>query len=142
MTKCTHSQARVKGPICLENVLSRLNKVKSNGADRWTACCPAHDDCDPSLSIREGRDGKVLLHCWAGCDTESITTAIGLTICDLFPGDDRPSRPGPRRAAIEHERNIVTIGLSLLAQGTRLPTSDLDRLELACRRLTRLAGRK
>lgn len=33
----------------------------------WKACCPAHEDHDPSLSITAGKDGKVLLKCFAGC---------------------------------------------------------------------------
>ena len=33
----------------------------------WTARCPAHDDRDPSLSIRDA-GGKVLVRCHAGCD--------------------------------------------------------------------------
>lgn len=126
----------------IDVVLQRLDKVKANGAGKWKACCPAHDDKDPSLSIREAGDGKVLLHCWAGCDTDSIVAAIGLTIRDLFPGDDKPYRPGPSRAAIEHERRIATIGLSLLAQGGKLPPSDLERLETARRRLAQVECRK
>ena len=42
----------------------------------WTARCPAHDDRKPSLSISEGQDGKVLVHCHAGCDQESVITAL------------------------------------------------------------------
>lgn len=126
----------------IDVVLQRLAKVKANGNGKWKACCPAHDDKDPSLSIREADDSKVLLHCWAGCDTDSIVAAIGLTIRDLFPCDDKSNRPGPSRAAIEHERRIVTIGLSLLAQGGKLPPSDLDRLETARRRLAQLECRK
>jgi len=48
------------------------------------ARCPAHDDTQPSLSITEGRDGRVLLHCFAECPTEKIVSAIGLTMRDLF----------------------------------------------------------
>jgi hypothetical protein len=29
----------------------------------WMACCPAHDDDEPSLSIDDAYDGKVLLYC-------------------------------------------------------------------------------
>jgi hypothetical protein len=29
----------------------------------WIACCSARDDHDPSLSIRDCRHGKVLVHC-------------------------------------------------------------------------------
>ena len=68
-----------------ESLLSRLAKVRKMGADRWMACCPAHDDRSPSLSIRELSDGRILLHCWTGCSAESILDSIGLTFDDLFP---------------------------------------------------------
>ena len=32
-----------------------------------------------------GRDGKILLHCHGGCQTEDILSAMGLTMKDLFP---------------------------------------------------------
>lgn len=63
------------GSACLEKVLVRLDKVKAAGSGRWKACCPAHDDRDPSLSVREADDGKVLVHCWAGCTTREILAA-------------------------------------------------------------------
>ena len=31
----------------------------------WVACCPAHDDTTPSLSINETSAGKVLVKCFA-----------------------------------------------------------------------------
>ena len=68
-----------------ETILSRLSKVRKMGADRWMACCPAHGDNHPSLSIRELSDGRILLHCWTGCSAESILDSIGLTFDDLFP---------------------------------------------------------
>lgn len=48
---------------------------------RWhgnygTARCPAHDDRNPSLSIKDGRDGRLLLHCFAGCEFDRIRSAI------------------------------------------------------------------
>lgn len=51
----------------------------------WMACCPAHKDRNPSLSVSEGNDGRVLLNCFAGCSTESVLAALGLTASDLFP---------------------------------------------------------
>lgn len=68
-----------------ETLLSRLSKVRKMGADRWIACCPAHADNRPSLSIRELSDGRILLHCWTGCSAESILDSVGLTFDDLFP---------------------------------------------------------
>lgn len=122
------------GSACLEKVLGRLDKVKPAGSGRWKACCPAHDDRDPSLSIREADDGKVLLHCWAGCTTRDILAAIGLELRDLFPGD-KPERRGPSRAAIEHERTVYRIGLAQQQQGRQLGAEDLVRFELAKQRL-------
>ena len=47
--------------------------------------CPAHDDRSPSLSIAAGDDGRVLVHCHAGCSAEAVVQAIGLEMADLFP---------------------------------------------------------
>lgn len=41
----------------------------------WTARCPAHDDRDPSLSIRDA-GGKVLVRCHAGCDQRDVIDAL------------------------------------------------------------------
>ena len=46
----------------INDILARLNKVKSNGDDSWLACCPAHDDNNPSLSVAV-KGGKILFHC-------------------------------------------------------------------------------
>jgi 5S rRNA maturation endonuclease (ribonuclease M5) len=47
---------------------------KASGAG-WIAHCPAHDDSIPSLSISE-IDGKVLLHCFAGCSQDAVIAAL------------------------------------------------------------------
>lgn len=52
---------------------------------RWRARCPYHDDKRPSLSITEGRGGRVLLYCWAGCPAGDVVKAAGLRWRDLFP---------------------------------------------------------
>jgi hypothetical protein len=63
---------------------------------KFTALCPGHDDSDPSLSVTEGADQRVLLHCFAGCDTgRKVLPALGLTWADLFPDGHR--RAGRRR---------------------------------------------
>lgn len=68
-----------------EVLLARLRKVRKTGPDRWLACCPAHDDKHPSLSIRELPDGRTLVKCWTGCDTEDVLAAAGLEFDALFP---------------------------------------------------------
>ena len=69
----------------LDTVLERLAHVKKVGEGKYQARCPAHDDRTPSLTINEADDGKVLLRCWAGCETEAVVAALGLTWRDLFP---------------------------------------------------------
>lgn len=51
------------------------------------ARCVAHEDRAPSLSIRE-RDGKVLVHCFSGCETKDVLAALNLTWKDLGYGSD------------------------------------------------------
>ena len=65
-----------------QGVLDRLEQVTgSNG--KWTARCPAHQDNSPSLAITEAYD-RLLIHCFAGCETEDVMTAMGLSLADLF----------------------------------------------------------
>jgi len=54
----------------LNDFLARLNGVKNSRGGQYAALCPAHADKEQSLSISE-KDGKILLHCHAGCDKES-----------------------------------------------------------------------
>lgn len=65
----------------VEDFLSRLRGVKKSGSN-WVACCPCRDDDDnPSLSIGQGRDGKVLATCHRGagaCDFADIMKAAGV----------------------------------------------------------------
>jgi putative DNA primase/helicase len=41
----------------------------------WIAKCPAHDDRNPSLSLREV-DGKILVCCHAGCEQRAVVGAL------------------------------------------------------------------
>jgi hypothetical protein len=73
-------------------LLHRLKGVKQTG-NAWQACCPAHDDHRPSLSLIEGKRG-IVLHCHAGCTVDAICRALNLTVADLFDGEvpDRTNR--------------------------------------------------
>jgi hypothetical protein len=85
-------------------ILRHLDRVRKTGDNRWSARCPAHDDKWPSLSIRLTDDRKILLHCFTGCTTEAICSAIGVSIADLFlDTPQKPSKPITRAQAARAE---------------------------------------
>lgn len=76
----------------IDDFLARLDKVKQKKTGQWVACCPAHDDKSPSLSIGEGDGGRILLKCWSGCSALEIINAVGMSWDDLFPDDRKHSK--------------------------------------------------
>jgi hypothetical protein len=101
----------------LEKVLARLKGVRA-ARRGWTACCPAHGDRVPSLSIGLGEHGQVLLKCFAGCSVACIVQAMGLTMIDLFP-DTAPTPDG--QAAPSGMSQRKTLSLLDLAREKQLP---------------------
>lgn len=88
----------------VQRVLEGLQKVRPN-RDGWIACCPAHDDRNPSLSVSEGEDGRALLHCHAGCGVDAIVAALGLRMADLMMQPDvqaAADRPRVSRVVAEY----------------------------------------
>lgn len=69
---------------------SRLEHVKPKGDKGFIARCPHHEDKKASLSISQGEDGRILLHCFANCDPRDIVADLGLKIADLFPAGSKP----------------------------------------------------
>lgn len=77
-------------PLDLVRQRLEAHGCRPRGSERrFTARCPAHDDGSPSLSVREGRDGRVLLKCFAGCPTENVLRELGLAWTDLFADGGR-----------------------------------------------------
>jgi putative DNA primase/helicase len=63
-----------KPTMTAETIAKALGGSKAGGG--WTARCPAHDDRDPSLSIHDSGDGKVLVRCHAGCEQKRVIDAL------------------------------------------------------------------
>lgn len=80
--------------------LAELLHARKIGTKRWQARCPAHGDHSPSLAISEGREGRTLLKCWAGCSLDRILKAASLSPTDLF----LPTRPMSSAEAREFQR--------------------------------------
>lgn len=124
-----------------EKLLARLDRVKQTGPSRWVACCPAHEDYSPSLAIKD-IDGRLLLHCFAGCKTEAVLDALGLHFADLFPeplGDYKPERrrfdPMQVLEAVAHEIRVTALIACDIAQAHSMDAEQESRLHTAARRL-------
>jgi hypothetical protein len=125
--------------------IARHFRADAKGHGRYLAKCPAHPDRSPSLSIREGRDGRVLLHCFAGCKTEDVLKELSLTwaaICGepITPAQAQEAAAARRererrqhgeraveRAAIDRLRKLHAIADELgsrLAKDPDTPGSD------------------
>jgi len=109
--------------------------ARNVGGDRWMARCAAHDDRAASLSIREGRDGHILLYCFAGCATADVLSAAGLTMRDLFQGPPPTPQQLAQMAQAREEREVIQRAERLAARSIvdRLRKLDALTLELATR---------
>lgn len=68
--------------MSITDLLDKLDGV-TGGNGHWTARCPAHPDQNPSLSVSEGDEQPIVVHCHAGCTPEAVMAALGLTLADL-----------------------------------------------------------
>jgi hypothetical protein len=131
-----------------EKIVARLEGVVNRGDGKWAARCPAHEDRGPSLSIGTGTDGRLLLHCFAGCEPEKILAALGLTWQDLFPDKwDAAhaaavySRPRIKFDQMEVERGILRVVAADIRAGKAMSVEDRARVEVARQRIAAAEGR-
>lgn len=104
--KYKHTQGGVADVL-----LGRLANVKNSGSG-WMASCPAHGGHD-CLTIDE-KDGRVLVHCFAGCDTRDVVEAVDLRLSDLFSDSLNPQKRREYQiqsasAARDHAKLIMDI---------------------------------
>lgn len=126
--------------MAVDTLLAKLSKVRKTGPDKWHACCPAHEDRSPSLAIKSLPDGRVLVHCFGGCDTEAVLGAVGLEFTDIMPPLQEHAYQPVRRPwtgddalrCLSHEAVVV----ALCASDTLLRKPvDMERLCQAAGRL-------
>ena len=128
-----------------DTLLARLEDVKKTGRGKWLACCPAHADRTPSLSVREMDDCRILVHDFGGCSVEEVLSAIGLTFDDLYPprrptavgyrSERRPWIPSDVFEIARHEIMIVSLIGCDLHKNKTIAEEDYRRLFVAVERL-------
>lgn len=130
-------------------LLARLEGVQKSG-NGWRARCPGCAGRSRKLSVGVSDDGRILLHCFGGCDAAVVVQAAGLTIADLFPERLAADTPEERRrrqrlaresqwgAALEvvqHEARVVAIAAADIVNGRPLSPEDAARIAHAAARI-------
>jgi hypothetical protein len=107
-----------RSPVANAEDIARALDGKKCG-NGWSARCPAHNDHNRSLSIGEGHDSRVLLHCFAGCHQGDVIAAVKAR--GLWP--ERRGTPSPARWP-----DVMTVdrGISLDTRGRELALSILE----------------
>jgi hypothetical protein len=124
--------------MSVEKILNLLKKVRKTGTNKWSACCPVHDDNSSSLAIKEEDDGRVLIRCFAGCGAYAVVAALGMTEADLYPAKpltghsykpvSKPWNATDVLTALAVESLVVVNCASCMATGNALSDSDRERL--------------
>lgn len=127
------------------SLLSRVTALRQTAPGRWVARCPAHEDRSPSLSIREMDDGRILIHCFSGCESGDVLAAVGLSFGSLFP---EPLSPNLARVRVHfdplqmlestaHELMVMALIASDIGETGRLDHEQRDRIGAAAHRFNR-----
>ena len=95
--------------ITLEQIASRCDKVRWNGKDSFLACCVAHNDRNPSMSVTAAPNGTLLAHCHAGCPQDAVIEALGFfdRRDDHIPSIGK-SAPAPDTSVTEAKAKLAT----------------------------------
>jgi DNA-binding transcriptional ArsR family regulator len=119
--------------LTLDAILPRLRTKrisKRNGERHVLACCPAHDDSTPSLSLTEKADGTLLWKCFAGCSQDAVREALE-QLARIQPATARPIAPRRRQQqqpasdAPEMAQRLRNFGIAELADAKRLDAEKL-----------------
>jgi putative DNA primase/helicase len=80
-------------------ILNRLEGVRET-PNGWDCRCPAHPDRKASLSVAVTANGTILLKCHAGCSTDAVVKALGLSLKNLFPVNGHHAHGKPKLGKI------------------------------------------
>ena len=114
----------------LSSISSGLDKVRWQNDYKFSACCPAHDDRNPSFSAKDD-NGKILVKCFSGCTQDEVINALR----DLglwYSGSNAKinvSRSRTIKKSIQYHQFILAFGVNQVNQGQELSKLDRDQLK-------------
>jgi putative DNA primase/helicase len=71
--------------MTFEEIIALFPGGRLRNDREYDCCCPTHEDRRASLGIGRGDNGGVVVKCQAGCETEAVIAAVGMTLADLAP---------------------------------------------------------
>lgn len=100
------------------------------------------------MSIREEPDGRILFHCFAGCNKEDILAACGMEWADVMPervGHHAPAvkQPFSAVAALNHmhqEACVMIQMANVIKAGGRITKQERERLIATTGKLAEIIG--
>lgn len=111
--------------LSAETLASALPKGRQLRGGKFLACCPAHEDKTPSLSISEV-NGKTLFHCFAGCSQGEVISA--LANAGLWR-DEHPQRPFFSKDELEYMLHFCLLWNSHVRKGLYVSERDTNRMQ-------------
>ena len=126
--------------MSINKLLNNLQKVKRTGDGKWLACCPSHNDRTASLAITDNGDGRILINCFAGCDTYSILRSVGLDWSDVMPEKSISNNAKPVKSIIyasealqiiRFESQVILAIAYAIRRTSIIDTDMISRLEKA-----------
>lgn len=128
-----------------DTFLSYLDRPRKTFTDSYRARCPSCGGKNQTkLSVKDAGDGRILIHCFAGCSVDEVVGALGLKLEDLMPPKKehgRPIRGALRRDAIQQLRgdlNVVWVYLHDISRGRRITDDDRRKAGEYARRVANL----
>jgi len=119
----------------LEEILNHLDKVKKT-ASGYIACCPVHNDRNPSMSVTE-KDGVVLMHCFScGANGLDVANSLQISPSALFTDVMMPVTMTRRlKSDLQTDAYVISIYESTKQSNGRLTYNDFKRYKLARERI-------
>tara|TARA_B100000768_G_C11278327_1_gene377136 strand:- start:1601 stop:2068 length:468 start_codon:yes stop_codon:yes gene_type:complete len=119
----------------IQDLLNKFDQVRESGNGQYSCRCPAHEDKSNSLGIKQGDGDRILLNCFAGCNTSDILSAVGLSFKDILPSNEHTSKikttgfnPYSVLKMIRDEVLIIGLASVDLRNGKPLNNKEHDRL--------------
>lgn len=119
----------------LEEILNHLDKVKKTSSG-YIACCPVHNDRNPSMSVTE-KDGVVLMHCFScGANGLDVANSLQISPSALFTDVMMPVTMTRRlKSDLQTDAYVISIYESTKQSNGRLTYNDFKRYKLARERI-------